>query len=1348
MKKNVFNSSFVTKVTVLAFALLALCSPALFGQSITNPSFEADVFTVVPGTVASNSPITGWTVSDPARAGLAPAGALNAFANNGTIPHGSNVLFLQTTNVASTVMSGLTPTVEYTVRFRVNSTAGTTPTLRVAIDDNPSIFDAGSVASVAAAGVPHPYKHVAVKFTATAATHTLNITNNASALTATLLLDDFSINVSTSGWSVAQWSNDLTSGVDNTKLYTHAYAFNIAAGAAIPINGVNFTRLPSGSPSAPYEFASLLGSGTTDAANVIRTAGGGSGTMASQFAFNGNPAILTFHNLIPGREYVATFYTVGWDAAGKTYGRSVTFSAGDDMLSVNQDHFGDNQGTRISYRYIAPASGFMAISNIPLSTTVGSLHTYGASNYEVGATNVPVIGVQPVSKVSLPGSGAGFYVTAGGARPLGFQWLKDGAEMPGQTSRWLLLSNLTVTDLAQYSIVVSNAFGVATSSSAGLTFSTATFANPSFEGDTYMTWPGYVGNNFPIPGWFISSASRVGLSLPNGSGPFANNGAIPDGLNAAFIQNAGGASNGLSTFIQNLTPGQLYTLNFAVNARAGQVPNLHVAIDGQSVSDIRVSSVGAAGFAGAGGANPFRRVAFDFTASNSTVFLSLTNDQTGDTTVVLDDFSITPSTTKWSFEVWTNDASSGVDPSKFYTHAFNFGSSSDTVINGVTFRGTAGANPSTPGHYSTAGFGLTFLNDINLLTPNGDGSSVLARDFLYGGPVQTITLTNLVPGIEYVATIYGVGFDVRAYGRSATFSVGSDRQTINLDHFGNDAGIRFSYRYIADASGAITLTYAPTDAASTIHTYGFANYQVVGTAPVIAVQPVSQFANIDELVTLSVPLSAGAQPTFYRWQLEEADITDQTNATLVLSNLTAGVIGNYRVIVSNSFGVVTSQVAVVEWGLRIAELFNTGVDDNRAFYSGGQVDPHYKLIFSPDPFFPGPDALVMHNGAFPLAGNYFTNGLFSSWISPRTNSSPGNSNGFYIYRTSFILDSIDPTHAQITGNWASDNEGIDIRLNGTSLGISNMVSAAFTTFYPFTITNGFISGSNVIDFVISNGPATGPTALRVEMRGAGRPLPPTAPQIVSHPADALAQEGGNISFTALATGSATLTYQWFYEGIDLQFETNRTLRLTQVSQFDQSGSYWVVVDNGVAPAVESTHALLTVNAQPTAVDDFIASGSNQPVTFAGSKLLFNDSDSDGDAINLVSVNPSSTNGGTVSLVSGLVTYTPTSGFTGTDMFTYTLGDARGGRSTGRVFVTVGATNFISVVNPPALSNDGHFLVGYSGVPGYVYTVERSTNVVGPWSVFTNIVADPNGLFSIDDPNTPPEPIRFYRVIYP
>jgi hypothetical protein len=95
-----------------------------------------------------------------------------------------------------------------------------------------------------------------------------------------------------------------------------------------------------------------------------------------------------------------------------------------------------------------------------------------------------------------------------------------------------------------------------------------------------------------------------------------------------------------------------------------------------------------------------------------------------------------------------------------------------------------------------------------------------------------------------------------------------------------------------------------------------------------------------------------------------------------------------------------------------------------------------------------------------------------------------------------------------------------------------------------------------------------------------------------------------------------------------------------------------------------------------------------------------------------------------------------------------LADSRGARVTGTVYVTVGATNFISVVTPPALLSNGHFQVGYQGIPGYLYVVERATNVLGPWEVLTTVYADGSGFFQVDDPNEPAEPVRFYRVTYP
>ncbi|HMJ92323.1 MAG TPA: hypothetical protein VK530_21050, partial [Candidatus Acidoferrum sp.] len=555
MKRLMAHFRVVAARTVFTASVFAFTAMPLLAQTITNPSFEADAFAVAPGYISMNSPITGWTVGDPAKAGLNPAGGANPFANNGTPPNGSNVVFLLPTNYLSTVISGLTPGTKYHVQFRVNSQAGTAPPVRVALDNNPSLFDAGGIVSAAAANVGGLYKHVAFDFTASAASQTLYVSNNATAANAALLVDDFQIGVSTSGWSYAQWVDDATSGADSSKRYTHAFAFNVT-GVPFLINGVPFTRLGGNNPALPYEFVAALGTaGPADAGNVIRTAAGGSANMATTFSYAGNPAILAFHNLIPGREYVATFYTIGWDGAGKSYGRSVTFAVGEDRLSINQDHFGDNVGTRISYRYTAPASGFMVFSNLPFSTGVGTLHTYGAANYEETSINEPVIGVHPVSKVSLPGSGAGFYVTAGGAGPLSFQWLKDGNAIPARTNRWLNLTNLTASDLAQYSVVVSNGFGSATSSAAGLTFSTDTFANPSFEGDTFMTWPGYVDGNFPIPGWFISNPVRVGLNFAAGGSPFVNNGSVPHGRDAAFIQSVAGASNWISTTVQNLTLG-------------------------------------------------------------------------------------------------------------------------------------------------------------------------------------------------------------------------------------------------------------------------------------------------------------------------------------------------------------------------------------------------------------------------------------------------------------------------------------------------------------------------------------------------------------------------------------------------------------------------------------------------------------------------------------------------------------------------------------------------------------------------------------------------------------------------
>jgi hypothetical protein len=1401
MKKNITPHKLLTALIAAVTGVL-LMVPSSFGQTITNPSFEANVFTVAPGSISANTAITGWTAADNTKAGLSPAGGLNTFANNGTIPNGTNVLYVQTTNVVSTVISGLTPGLNYTVRFRANSQNATIPTLRVSLDGQ-NLLDVGSIISV---GGVLPYKFVSLNFAATAASHTLYLTNDAVPVTAVLLVDDFSVALSTSGWSISAWTNDASSGIDSSKNYTHAYAFNVT-GTNIPVNGVPFTRLgPVANPQVAYELQTAnFSQVATDSGNVLRTAAGGSSSnLAFGFVYNGNPEIINLQNLVPGVEYLTTIYSVGWDP--RAYGRAVTWRVGNDMLSVNEDQFGDAVGIRVSYRFIAPATGYLTISNFPFSTAVGTFHVFALANYEVNPQSGPVIGIQPVSKASIPGGGAGFYVTAGGARPLTYQWLKDGAPISNQTNRWLNLNNLTAADIAQYSVAVSNSFSVVTSSSAGLTFSTATIPNPSFEEDTYFNYPGYTSGNFPITGWISSRPAGTGINpAADVLNPFANNGIIPDGRNAAFLQ----STSSLSTIISGLVSNQNYFLKFRANGRQTYRPNLVISINGQSILDTVFNNVSAAG------SNDYREVVVPFTAPNTNALLTLsclTNYYAGDHAVAVDNFSIAPSNSMWSYSIWTNDATSGVDPSKLHTHAFHFGAvGTNTIINNTEFRFVGGANPSVPGSFAVSGMPTAFTGaDANVFNVTGGGSAGMSSQFIYNGPLQTITLFNLVPGNEYVASIFSVGWDPKTYGRAATFFVGNDKLTINQDAFGSDQGIVINYRYLAPSNGTMTLSYVPTDSGSSIHTYAFANRVATDSQPIIGAQPQSTFVAIGATQTLFVGLSAGSLPLSYQWRSNGVDIADATNTTLVLGNLNSYGASGYTVVVSNFLGSVTSAVANVEVGIKLSEVFNTGVDETNQWLSGGQIDSHYRLVSSPDPFFPGPDALVMHNGAFPLLANYFTNGLFSSWISPRTNSSPGNSNGYYFYRTAFIIDTADPAHAQINGKWASDNEGIDIRLNGVSLGISNNVSAAFTGFVPFTITNGFIAGSNTIDFVISNGPATGPTALRVEMAGAGRPLAPAAPQIVNQPTGGTVLKNSAVALSVLAIGSGPLSYQWFFEGSPMTDETNRVLRFPSI-QIAQSGNYSVTITNDqgttnsaianlnvvAAPLVLVGPDSVTVNCSEETSFVVEYEGS-QPITF---QWYFRGNPmpgETGDFVVVPNVHPAQTgayfvvltgpggsytssvatltlndfvapviHGGTNRLActasnSAPVTFavtatddcdpnpnlvcTPASGSVfplGTNTVTCVATDANGNATTNTFTVTVFKAAQPTATNVNRSGTTVTF--GFQTENGCSYRVEKSDSLSPPsWSFLENIVGDGTVKIATDPDAT--VPMRFYRIV--
>jgi hypothetical protein len=90
------------------------------------------------------------------------------------------------------------------------------------------------------------------------------------------------------------------------------------------------------------------------------------------------------------------------------------------------------------------------------------------------------------------------------------------------------------------------------------------------------------------------------------------------------------------------------------------------------------------------------------------------------------------------------------------------------------------------------------------------------------------------------------------------------------------------------------------------------------------------------------------------------------------------------------------------------------------------------------------------------------------------------------------------------------------------------------------------------------------------------------------------------------------------------------------------------------------------NQPPVAVNDAAATPSGQPVTI---DVLANDSDPDGDPLTIISTTQP-VNGGSVQISGNSIIYTPARGFTGTDGFTYTISDGRGGTATANVVVVV------------------------------------------------------------------------------
>jgi len=82
------------------------------------------------------------------------------------------------------------------------------------------------------------------------------------------------------------------------------------------------------------------------------------------------------------------------------------------------------------------------------------------------------------------------------------------------------------------------------------------------------------------------------------------------------------------------------------------------------------------------------------------------------------------------------------------------------------------------------------------------------------------------------------------------------------------------------------------------------------------------------------------------------------------------------------------------------------------------------------------------------------------------------------------------------------------------------------------------------------------------------------PAITTQPANAISSENAGATFSVIASGSAPLSYQWFFNGVPLRVADSPTLALSNL-RLDQAGGYFCRVLNGAGSATSAV-ATLTV----------------------------------------------------------------------------------------------------------------------------------------------------------------------------
>jgi hypothetical protein len=209
------------------------------------------------------------------------------------------------------------------------------------------------------------------------------------------------------------------------------------------------------SPSSGYGDYNFANEGATD-------------PMYDQYLYLPNPFSVTVTNLSAGLYDIYLYGHGGADNQNSVFqlsvgqqmqGSEATTNGAGWASSVWQEGVQYVEFTNVS----VPAGQTITITVAPGASPFAVLSGLQMA-YVITSTlsNVYIV-TQPVNQQAVEGSTLTFSVVAGGAGPLAYQWLFDGATISGATNSNYSVTNVQPANVGNYSVIVSNVYGSLTS---------------------------------------------------------------------------------------------------------------------------------------------------------------------------------------------------------------------------------------------------------------------------------------------------------------------------------------------------------------------------------------------------------------------------------------------------------------------------------------------------------------------------------------------------------------------------------------------------------------------------------------------------------------------------------------------------------------------------------------------------------------------------------------------------------------------------------------------------------------------------------------------------------------------